>query len=606
MQAHKHTTAFLLAATCLAFCLCIPALADIAHPIDGEPIGGAFTLEAGADRATLTDADGKRHAFALMDLGEVEFGRDLVIVRGGDVLLINNDKAQTSNRMVESIKLRAGLHRIVVPYWQGTNALGLSLNVTGPGISGEVALGADLLRCFIRNDDTAEPSLGIDDEGFRLPELSVDEADNDDRFLSRSRYRFYVGDDSMVFENVGVLQNMALKRSGTTTAINTGVITQPNENVGLVFEAFFLAKQDGEYAFALTSDDGSQLYFGEADRFVADAFGQIKTGPTPWLAKLKNGGSVRGELVAIADEQLTLNLALGDETARATVIGLPQTLSLWDTGVQADLVNRDNESTNEDTAYIRDKNDPKQIRSVSGLITGINEEALTFDFRGKERTITRDRVAGLVFAHANRAAPAKAGFHQTFRLRTGQVLPGNVATIDERIALDLIGGGRVEFPRTALISMRSENGRRVDLTRAQPTAVEAIPYFGLTIPHRVNQSFAGEKIRLYDDKTYDRGLAVHSKSRLYYKLDRPCETFRASFGLLNPGGKLGNVTARVLGDGKVLWEQKNITAKTGVVVVEVAMDGVERMILEVDFGEGQDVGDRAAWCNPQLIFAAQQ
>ena len=83
------------------------------------------------------------------------------------------------------------------------------------------------------------------------------------------------------------------------------------------------------------------------------------------------------------------------------------------------------------------------------------------------------------------------------------------------------------------------------------------------LPHRVNSSFAGKPIVLYNEKTYERGLAVHSKSRLHYKLENPCERFQATFGLMSPGGKLGNVTARVLGDGKVLWEQANVTAETG-------------------------------------------
>ena len=129
--------------------------------------------------------------------------------------------------------------------------------------------------------------------------------------------------------------------------------------------------------------------------------------------------------------------------------------------------------------------------------------------------------------------------------------------------------------------------------------------FSLKLPHKVNSNFSGKPIVLFDEKKYDRGLAVHSKSRLHYKLKPNCERFQATFGLLNPGGKLGNVTARVIGDNKVLWEQDGITSATGALEVDVPVKGVERLILEVDFGGGQNVGDRAAWCNPRLIYASE-
>ena len=169
----------------------------------------------------------------------------------------------------------------------------------------------------------------------------------------------------------------------------------------------------------------------------------------------------------------------------------------------------------------------------------------------------------------------------------------------------MIGGSQASPPRDVVRAIRIENGRRIDLTQVAPNAEEAVPYFGLKLPHKLNTNFSGKPIVLYDEKTYERGLAVHSKSRLHYKLKPNCERFQATFGLLNPGGKLGNVTARILGDGKVLWEQDDITATTKPIDIDVPLKGVERLILEVDFGQGQDVGDRAAWVEPRLIYASE-
>lgn len=604
--AHALRTLALLLATCAC---AWPTLADLVHPIEGEPVAGRITLQAGSTNATLTDSEGKRTEMALIDLADIRFGAELVAVRGGDLMLINNDRQQLMNRMTGKIRLRAGLHRFVIPYWQADAAMAVSLHVSGPGIEGEAEVRDALLRCF-RNPDEEQPpdSPGIDAEGFRLPELSLKDGEDKRRFLPRAEYRYYIGDKAMPFKNMDVLSQMTkLERRGNTTTIGTNLNLNPDQYFALVFEGFFRAEQDGEYTFALASDDGSQLHFGKVDRFRAEALASDgETGPTPWRFDLRNEGVALGELTSIADGVLTLKLPLGEDAGVAATLTLPQVLAVWDSAADASAINRANEPANQDTAYIRDKDDPAVIRSVSGKIKALDDQSLTFEFRGQDRTIGRERIAGLVLAHADRPAPPRPGFHQTLSLRSGQILPGKlIALDDEQAAFELIGGGRVQVPRSVMIALRCENGRRVDLTRIDPTAEEAIPYFGLSFKHRVNQSFAGDEVRLFNGTTYERALAVHSKSRLHYKLDRPAESFRADFGLLDPGGKLGNVTARVIGDDKVLWEQADITAKSQPIQVQVDLTGVKRLVLEVDFGQGQDVGDRAAWCNPRLIYAAE-
>lgn len=582
------------------------ASADVVHTLDDKPVGGQLTIEPGETSAKVTDDQGNAKTIDLMDIDEVRFGEDLVVVRGGDLLLIRNDHANSTNREKATIKLRAGLHRFVVPYWQGGGTHNLSLKVSGPGMPGEIELNGDLMRCFRNEDDVVDASPGIDEKGYRLPELALEAGDDRRRFLSRARYRYYVGDESMPFKNMSVLGQMNLKRSGTTTAIDTGLVTEPQTYLGLVFEGFFRAEKDGDYTFALSSDDGSQMYFGEVLQFQAGNLGGESAGPTPWRAEFVGGGVALGEISTLADQTLTMSLNLGDEQPADTALGLSRISAVWDTRVGKDQFNRENEPADEDTVYIRDKDNPEQIRSVSGEIVGLSDEALTFVFRGKERSITRDRVVGLVLAHAERPKGPKPGFHQMLRLRTGQLLPGKIVSIGDRVVLDLIGGGRIDVPRIAASTMRNVNGRRIDLTRVEPTAEEAIPYFGLAMPYRVNQSFTGGAIRLYDEQIYERGLAVHTKSRLHYKLERPAEAFRARFGLMDPGGRMGNVTARVIGDDKVLWEKTDITADSEAIDVLVKLTGVKRLVLEVDFGKGQNVGDRAAWCNPQIIYAEAQ
>jgi hypothetical protein len=590
-------------AVCLAFAwialLTSPCAADIVETLDQGNLGGVAALKPGDTALTVTNEGGDIQSVDLIDIDRVRFNVDIMVQQVDQILLIDNDKGTGTRQKQAKIKLKAGLHRITLPYWQSEGNHNLAVYVAGPGINGRTELGSSLLRCFRDTDDQAEASLGLDDKGYRLPEFELKVASDRRRMLTRSRYRLYTSEDEeALLMSVGGLAGLQLKRSGTTSAINTGMLNEHNKSVGMVFDAFFKADQDGEYTFSLASDDGSQLYFGQVDSFSSSALNEPPVN-TPFRAELAHHGEALGQLKSISDEQLTLHLPLVSDAS----IALSHVKALWDNKVNGDTINRDNEPDNEDTVYLRDKNKPEEIRSVSGKISSLDEETLSFVFRGQERSITRDRVVGLVFKHASRPDPASPGTYQVVEVQGGQKLPARIKSISDNVSFDLIGGGTLTPPRDVVRTMRVENGRRIDLTRVSPSAEEAIPYFGLKLSHKLNTNFSGKPIVLYNEQKYERGLAVHSKSRLHYKLNPNCESFQATFGLMMPGGKLGDVTARVLGDGKVIWEQDNITAATGAVDVDVPLKGVERLILEVDFGGGQNVGDRAAWCNPRLIYS---
>ena len=578
--------------------------ADVLHTLDSDPLNGTITFEAGGDAITITDAQGQSRSVNLLNIERIELGNETnepVVVADGNLLLVHNDHATSNQRVTESIELRAGLHRIVIPYWQGEGAYELAATVTGPGVDGTVSLGATNLRSFLNSNQETDSSPGIDAEGYRLPEMSLDEM-GDHQMIRRARYELLVSDNPGQMR----LASMTTRRQGTTSTISTQIVTDPDVGFGLVFNAYFIAEFDGEYTFSLRSNDGSQLYFGDVDEFVVRVAADETAIESPWRAELRNRGIARGEVVGIADQVLTMSLPLVAETGLETRIGLSHIVALWSQTVDPQALNRGNETPGQDTLYFLDRDNANQVLSFPGRIIAFDDAQVQFFYNGQVRQINRDRVVGMVFDHSDRPDPPATGFHQTLRYNSsGQVLPCRIESIGDELVVQLVGGERMTMPRAGLTTIGFENGLRADLTQIEPTAEEAIPYFGLRMPHRVGTNFSGGAVRLADDNAYERSLAVHSLSRLHYRLDRPCERLRASFGLMVPGGNQGNVTARVRGDGEVLWEQADITIDSGVIEIDVPLAGVERLVLEVDFGEGQGVGDRAAWCNPTLIYDAQ-
>ena len=594
---HAAWSRFALAAGLLCLFLAGPARADLVDTVDRGTLAGVVTL-AEDGQLRITPEQGEPVTLPGYDVFQIDFGDGLVL-RDGDSLLIDNDGLHTARPKDATIKLRAGLHHIVLPYWQSNGPGSIELRIAGPGFNGGQPVPEDALFAMRRTSDPIPLSGGVDGEGYRLPELPLS-AIAAQQVRSRVRYTFYSTEKGENWRDMSCFSRMEPQRKGTISEIASHANGGQSEWYGLVFEGFVRFPEDGEYTFILTSDDGSQLFLGQPDQFNASL--PIQTQEPSWRATLKTGGELSGELGALTDEQAALTIPVGETQTTELTVTLDRLAELWVGDPSASPIERGSESATLDTVYVRGKDDPSEVRAIAGKVLVMDDQSLTIEFRGEPRQLSRDRIAGIVFKHADRPAPPRPGFHQVLALRTGQQLAGRLTALDaQTLGFELLGGGQVTAPRDAVAFLRYEQGRVVDLTRIEPTAAEDIPYFDTALPYQVNQAIGGGEIRLFNGPGFDRGLSVHARSRLHYRLDGQYSNFRATLGLLEPGGRMGNITARVLGDGKVLWEQAGITAATDPITLDVDLAGVDRLVLEVDFGEGQNVGDRAAWCNPQLI-----
>jgi len=125
---------------------------------------------------------------------------------------------------------------------------------------------------------------------------------------------------------------------------------------------------------------------------------------------------------------------------------------------------------------------------------------------------------------------------------------------------------------------------------------------------RVNGRSKGGPLRL-GGRTYRYGFGVNSRSTITLDLKGGYRSFRAGFGIddsvleeKEAGGKRGNVEARVLGDGKVLWKAADVEAGQPVLKVgPVDVSGVKELVLEVGYGKASYGLDRGDWVDPILV-----
>ena len=98
-----------------------------------------------------------------------------------------------------------------------------------------------------------------------------------------------------------------------------------------------------------------------------------------------------------------------------------------------------------------------------------------------------------------------------------------------------------------------------------------------------------------------KGIAVHSRCVLEYDINAAYQRFQCKVGFEQPMGKRGRAVIRVLGDGKVLFENLDARGDQSPAEISIDVSNIQRLTLEVDFGKQPDVGGRVVWANARLL-----
>ncbi len=120
------------------------------------------------------------------------------------------------------------------------------------------------------------------------------------------------------------------------------------------------------------------------------------------------------------------------------------------------------------------------------------------------------------------------------------------------------------------------------------------------MPYKRDTSLDGEPLKM-KNTSYSKGLAVHSRCVLTYALDGQFTKFKTTVGFDDAAGKQGNVSCRVLADGKELFAKPVLKADQDPQAIDVSVQDAKTLTLEIDFGDNEDTGDRVIWAEPRLF-----
>ena len=158
------------------------------------------------------------------------------------------------------------------------------------------------------------------------------------------------------------------------------------------------------------------------------------------------------------------------------------------------------------------------------------------------------------------------------------------------------------MPLAKVASLDLYQGKAVYASDLKPIRYEYFPYLDDRWDYTRDGGVDGLDLRLAGS-TYDKGLGLHSHSRLTYAVPPGCRRFDALVGLDDRGGRRGSVRIRLLADGKPidLDGDRELTAAGGPLRVNVDVSGAKELTLEVDFGRGGPVQDHVDWADARFV-----
>ena len=245
---------------------------------------------------------------------------------------------------------------------------------------------------------------------------------------------------------------------------------------------------------------------------------------------------------------------------------------------------------------------------LRGIIRSVTEESVAFEMDGDVLPVRRGRLFGAVLLQpAGRELPS--ALCQVADNTGSQWSVRSLAlAADGELEWTTPAGVFVTRPLASVAAIDFSVGRVVYLADLQPHSVDWQPFFPMDkeLPSRreffrprSNRGLESDVLEL-DGVQYERGLAMHSRTEVVYRLPDEMTRLRATAGIDDRVRPLGNVLLVIRGNDKTLFEG-TLTGTDPPVELDLDITGVRRLSILCDFGEGMDIADHLNLCNLRVI-----
>ncbi len=241
---------------------------------------------------------------------------------------------------------------------------------------------------------------------------------------------------------------------------------------------------------------------------------------------------------------------------------------------------------------------PSGVSALPGALEQLTPDEWSFRLGSQLRRGALNRTYAIVLGSGTWSDSGKSA---RVALRRGGDFSASIAAADEsNLSMTASFGAALKLPWESIDRIDFRSNKIEFVSDLKPSRVVSRGFFGRTWPWKANQALYGGQLKI-GDETFTRGLAVHARSELAYDLPETFAELRATIGIDDSNQKNGNVIFRVRADDKTLFDSGPVKAGDAPREIAVPLTGVRNLTLEVDYGDGLDIGDWAVWGQARLI-----
>ena len=250
---------------------------------------------------------------------------------------------------------------------------------------------------------------------------------------------------------------------------------------------------------------------------------------------------------------------------------------------------------------------------LEGAIGDVSAEEVQFSFDGDSFAVQRGKLEG--FAFLTPRTEQRRPVRVVYSSGNSAWNAASVGWLDDMVAMELMCGARIRLPQTAIRSIDFAATRIVYLSSLEPDKLTVTPRLTaaslndltrrLIYNPGVDQNLSGGRLSLFTKRQqrqleyFDRGLALHSRTELIYRLPDDFSHLQGIAGLDPALKQRGTVRLVIAGDDRVLIDQM-LGANDAPLPLDLDIAGVTRLRILVDYGDDLDTADHLNLCEMRL------